>query len=257
VSKTALQIVNSTLVRLREPSISNFSSDYSKLILEYLNDTIDEMNQRHYWRALTDETQFTTVDAQLDYNLTANVTGGGDVLDSSNVWTPDTKLLFHTAQGQEWASPTPRHGRQVAIAFDITDSPSNHQMVFAGSDEVGRFRWNKQGRNDVSSSSIQTVFWIDRDKDSDVVNFKYFHNPGAGRSIIMQCYYPQADVTTTTDILYLPARGVILGTYAKALEERGEELGPQGQQPEFKYQKALDDAILRDMDEDTIIAIPE
>lgn len=57
---------------------------------------------------------------------------------------------------------------------------------------------------------------------------------------------PQSDLSNDTDTLTVPTYPVILGTYAKAISERGEDGGNQFAEAMNNYYKALSDAIAID-----------
>lgn len=57
---------------------------------------------------------------------------------------------------------------------------------------------------------------------------------------------PQEDLSEDTDVLTVPEYPVILGAYAKAVAERGEDGGFMFAEAESNYQKAMSDAIAID-----------
>jgi len=62
-------------------------------------------------------------------------------------------------------------------------------------------------------------------------------------SIIFTMYIPQAVLSADADVITIPWEPVVLGAYAKAIEERGEEGGISFSAAYGYYQKALADAI--------------
>ena len=71
--------------------------------------------------------------------------------------------------------------------------------------------------------------------------------PDAARTILVDVKIPQGLVTVdSTEIIGSPMM-YILGTYAKAIQERGEDMGDNLRYAEQRYQLALSDAIAMDV----------
>jgi hypothetical protein len=54
---------------------------------------------------------------------------------------------------------------------------------------------------------------------------------------------PQAELSNNADVLYVPHEPVIMGAYARAIAERGEDQGIQGNEAYALYLQSLSDAI--------------
>lgn len=54
---------------------------------------------------------------------------------------------------------------------------------------------------------------------------------------------PQAELADNADVLYVPHEPVIMGAYARAIAERGEDAGVQGNEAYALYLQSLSDAI--------------
>jgi len=67
--------------------------------------------------------------------------------------------------------------------------------------------------------------------------------PDAAYNIYFNLVTPQADLVANTDQLLVPSQPVILGAYARALAERGEDAGIGSGDAYALYSKALGDAI--------------
>jgi hypothetical protein len=67
--------------------------------------------------------------------------------------------------------------------------------------------------------------------------------PDKAYNLRFNFFIPQAKLTTNSDVLKIPAEPVILGAYAKAIVERGEDAGMQSSEAWQLYRSALADAI--------------
>jgi hypothetical protein len=67
--------------------------------------------------------------------------------------------------------------------------------------------------------------------------------PDKSYDIRFNIYKPQADLSTNADRLLVPALPVVLGAYARALAERGEDAGIGSQDAYALFLKALGDSI--------------
>lgn len=67
--------------------------------------------------------------------------------------------------------------------------------------------------------------------------------PNAVYDIRFNLFVPQAKLTDNSDVLKIPADPVILGAYAKAIVERGEDSGMQSSEAWQLYRSALSDCI--------------
>ena len=246
MSRTALQIVNDVLVRLRQSEVTDFSDSYTKLILAYVNETMQEVQDYHQWEVLKAEVQFDTVAAQSQYLISDTTDGVGDVISGGNVVNTRSTLCH-------WQHP--QFGRQP-LAFDTQDfsaTSGSYQLFWRGQSDGYAMRYRAAGLP--TNVALRFYSYVDYQSDNHYVYF--VDEPSAARRIRMIWYVPQANVTTTTDTIYAPDRPIVLGAYAKALSERGEELGPQGQEAYLSYIKARDAAVQHDVGDQEEIAVPE
>jgi len=66
---TALQLVNSVLRRLRESEVTDFTESYSKLILDFINETKREVEDSWDWSALRQTISINTNTADRSYPI--------------------------------------------------------------------------------------------------------------------------------------------------------------------------------------------
>lgn len=252
MSKTALQIVNSVLVRLREDTVSNFSAAYTQLILEFVNETMREVQDRHQWDILRKEIQFSTVASQQRYILTGDTNSTyGDVTADTDVINQDSSIVFTL---DEYT------GQQVPAAWgfsgdSITEGQA-YRLRYYGKERGASLRYMEQ----TASIAMPERFYTYSSRESDGTDTKSFYFidiPSTAIRVVSTWYVPSEALTATTDVVQIPDLPIVLGAWAKALDERGEELGPQVGNAMQKYQTALDNAVMQDQGDDTYISVPE
>jgi hypothetical protein len=81
---------------------------------------------------------------------------------------------------------------------------------------------------------------VDVDGDTKV---DFYPIPVAGLSLYFNLYIPQPELTADSDVLRTPKNPVVLGAFARALVERGEDGGLNSSEAYGLYRSALADAI--------------
>jgi hypothetical protein len=71
----------------------------------------------------------------------------------------------------------------------------------------------------------------------------FYPVPVAGLSIYFNLYIPQAELTNDTDTILTPKEPIVLGAFARALVERGEDGGLNSSEAYALYKASLSDAI--------------
>lgn len=71
----------------------------------------------------------------------------------------------------------------------------------------------------------------------------FFPVPQAGLTLYFNLYIPQAEFVNDSDILYSPKEPIVLGAFARALVERGEDSGLNSSEAYGLYRSSLADAI--------------
>jgi hypothetical protein len=71
----------------------------------------------------------------------------------------------------------------------------------------------------------------------------FYPVPNAGLTLYFNLYIPQAEMTTDTATLLVPREPVVLGAFARALVERGEDGGLNSSEAYGLYKSSLADAI--------------
>ena len=89
---------------------------------------------------------------------------------------------------------------------------------------------------------------VNGNTDGDM-NVDLYPIPNAAETINFNMVVPQSNLTAGTDdstSITVPSQPVIIGAYAKALSERGEDSGTQYAEAQKQYALALSDAIAID-----------
>jgi len=71
----------------------------------------------------------------------------------------------------------------------------------------------------------------------------FYPVPNAGLTLYFNLYIPQAELTSDTTAMLVPREPVVLGAFARALVERGEDGGLNSSEAYGLYKASLADAI--------------
>ena len=201
-NKTYLELVNETLVRLREPEVTAVTDNaYSKLIGRFINDAKRQVEDAYTWNALSETLTVTTSANLFNYVLT----GIGqrfkviDVINSQSDWF----LNYETT-------------RKMDELF------LNSGTVLVGAPD----RYNFNG--------------VDSNGDTQV---DLYPIPDGVYDIYFNVIKPQAEFTSASTQIKIPAEPVIFLAYAKALNERGEDNGLNSVEAYDLYRQSLSDHI--------------
>ena len=95
--------------------------------------------------------------------------------------------------------------------------------------------------------SAAPVYFAMNSKDaSDNYTLDVYPSPDGVYDLRFYIINPQDDLSADADVITVPSLPVVLGTYARALEERGEDMGTTVTSAFARYQSALSDAIAKD-----------
>jgi hypothetical protein len=204
---TYTQLINKVLTKLRESLIASPNdSAYALLIGDFINETKREVEAAWKWNALNQTIPITTVDGTATYAIT----GSGDrfKLQSPNLSVYSvTEKNFLFKQDSAWM-------KSQAIE---------------------------------NTAKMPPMYYFFEGLDSNGDTYVTLHNtPGAVYTINFNLNIPQADFSTGSETLSVPYWPVVLGAYAKAIAERGEDSGKTSGEAEARYQNALADSIAID-----------
>ena len=96
------------------------------------------------------------------------------------------------------------------------------------------------------SSGVPSYFSING-TSSGLLTAQIYPKPDAVYNINFYLLDPQDDLTNATDVLTCPEFPVIMGVWARAIAERGEDGETLSDLAQMQYQQALSDAIQQDV----------
>lgn len=206
----ALQIVNSILRRLRVNEVVDFTESYTKLILDFVNETKREVEDSWNWSMLRNTITVTTSSGTSTYSLT----GAGQ------------RFRF-----------LPRDDGGV----HAYDSTSQNKIHLVEGDWV-----NKQAYLQTITPDRPTHFAVVGQDVSLDPTIKLYPTPNGVYSLKFGVVIPQAELTNTTDTLTVPWYPIVQGAWAKGISERGEDGGQNTIEQYQMYMNSLGDAIQQD-----------
>ncbi len=199
---TYREIINSVLRRLREDTIdSDWSGDlydsnnvtaYQKLIGELVNDTKKNVESYHSWNALRESFNVTTSAGTMQYTLGDAERGAGSSFTVLDVINQTTGTVLKQVSN-EWVN------QQV---FPLSAISSGEPTAYAF--------------NGISQASIN------REPD---FNIDLYPVPNAAQLISVNIVGAQTELKEAAQVLRVPSQPVILGAWARAVAERGEDGG--------------------------------
>ena len=199
---TYREVINSVLRRLREDTIdSDWSgnlydsvsvSDYQKLIGELVNDSKKNVESYHDWNALRETFNIKTATDNMQYTLGDATRGAGVTFKVLDVICQNTGQVLEQVPN-DWIN------EQV---FPLTNKVSGLPTYYAF--------------NGISQAST------DREPD---FNIDLYPVPISEQIISVNIVGAQKELKTAAQVLRVPSQAVILGAWARAISERGEDGG--------------------------------
>jgi hypothetical protein len=223
MATTFLQTLNRVLVKLGEETINlattEITENYQLLLASFINDIKEEIEDAHNWRALR-QTVSTSV--------LANAASG-------TITEANERSRVVRIYQQNQAGPIP-------LVFDVTDSSNPDPLI-----EMDLAELLYRDTVDPDQRQEPTYFAVDN-SSGDVLDIYTWPRSSTARTIQSTLIIPQ-DRFETNDLatnIKIPIRPLLVGATWYALEERGEELGANGQFNEQRYEDAKNSAIARD-----------
>ena len=200
-AKNFLELTNSVLTRLREPTATSVNdSDYTRLIATYINDSKRQVEDAYNWNSLSETLSAVTADGIFNYVLN----GSGQRFRLIDIINDSSNMIMSN-----------RTTRWMDQNFLVNDPPKGPPMYF-----------NFNGTN------------VNGDTQVDL-----YPIPDGVYNIRFNIIKPQTELVNDADVLYVPHEPVILGAYARAIAERGEDAGITGNEAYALYLTSLADAI--------------
>jgi len=223
---TYIELINSVLRRLREDTITtNWSgnindnsniSGYHKLIGELVNDAKKQVEQSHDWNSLRETFNITLVDGTMQYLLGDVTTGAG--------------LVFNT--------------------LDVRNKTTGQQLEQVNNDWLNdrMFPTSKAARGEPTKYAFNGSAQASNTREPDV-KLDFYPIPDSsvdGDIVAVNVVKEQSPLKKATDVLKVPYQPVILGAWARAIAERGEDGGTQSSIVAEEAFNSLNQAIMLD-----------
>lgn len=216
---TFLEAINTVLRRLREDAVtSSNTSDYSRLIGEFINQSIYECENAYNWHGLQENQTLVTVASTSRYST-------ADLVPGSTAAVKRQQILHIYNGTAGWLV------KQVPAQWKsyIYSSHTHSGSVLSGS----------------------PYFWDSRNTDAN--GYNYINLYPVPNSVEYITVYSVAytdeyaiDGSDDSEALRIPSMPIILNAYALAISERGEDGGIGFNEADKRFQEALSDAIALD-----------
>jgi len=163
-----------------------------------------------------------------------------EVEDSWNWTSLRTTKTITTAAGTSQYALTGAGSRFRIL--DAWDSTNNAQLVLANS---AYFNYNTEGMGSPSQGHPFAYQVWGQDANGDPY-ISINPVPDGAYTLTFYVHVPQVDLTATSDTMTVDEWPVVLGAWAKAISERGEDGGQNTIEQQMIYKSALSDAIAID-----------
>ena len=245
---TAQALINRVLNSLRNNAnaitATPITDSYQLMVLEFLNEVKQEVEDSINWRALW-QTITVTIPAGSYF---ARVPGTNE---RSRVVRAPVKGGGMSQAG--YAPAIMASDKVIALVFDTTSPTTTGQFPLVEM-PLPQLLFNVQSTNAQQVQQPQFFAIGTGNPDNANANSKevvlYVYPPvNTPRTIAVTLAVPQSDFnsnlqdTAGNSIVTVPTYPVIMGLQWMVREERGEELGPSGAFSEEKYREVLDDAV--------------
>jgi hypothetical protein len=221
---TYREVINEVLGVLSEdeidPSATDLTSDYHKLVGRFVNQIKEEIEDAHNWSVLWQTLQV-SIPGQTD---NADINGANQ-----------RSRLVRVQQSNSY--------QEEPLVFDITIPTQARQLKEIDYSEM---LYKKRAYGDTSVEA--PIFFSTRMGSDGVPEIVVYPTPLNTRVLSVTMVVPQ-DRLAPDDletVILIPSRPLEMGAIWYALHERGEELGVNSLYTEERYRNALDAAVARD-----------
>jgi hypothetical protein len=203
---TFVEIVNKVLIRLREDTVSSYNETaYSTLISEFVNQIKKEVEDSWDWSMLRQTVAFTTSA-------------------STNTYTMDG-VTSDVAMGERF---------KIFNVVDDTNDTQLHKVDYS---------WLKKHNLQGTQQESQPSRYMLTGASSGNPILQLYPIPDGAYDIYIHAKIPQDDISVSGTVVQVPHLPVILGAYAMAIAERGEEGSTSFDRADLQYRQQLADAI--------------
>jgi len=208
---TFRELINEVLIRLREDTIA---TDWSGNI----NDS-------------TTVTDYQKVIGSLVNDSKKNIEGYHDWLvlrESVDITTVSGTRNYNLSSGQE------------VKVIDVINQTQGNQLIQVSRQYINSAKYPNENSGD------PLYYAFNGADSSNNLKIDFEPKPNSVQTITFDIVKPQAELATATTVLKIPEKPVILGAWARAVSERGEDGGTQSSVVGFEMKEALNQAIILD-----------
>ena len=148
----------------------------------------------------------------------------------------NTDIIVTTAPGTSSYSLV-GSGQKFKV-LDVVNDTDNSSLMLENWSQISR--WQRTGNSGDNSPSHYCFNTIDTNGDTKVT---LWPTPDGVYSIAFTCVVPTADLAADSDVVKVPTQPVVLGAYARAAAERGEDQGLNSSEIYGLYKESLSDAV--------------
>jgi hypothetical protein len=152
-------------------------------------------------------------------------------------WNDISETFTITTSASTYQYPLTSVNSRYKI-LQVIDNTKNIELTPC---TVGWF--NRQITQDNPTNNDPYMYVVDGVNASRKPYLNFWPIPSGTNSINVYLVNPQSDLTSDTDVLYVPSDPVVLGAFARALVERGEDGGLNSSEAYGLYKSSLSDQI--------------
>jgi hypothetical protein len=152
-------------------------------------------------------------------------------------WNDISETFTITTSASTYQYPLTSVNSRYKI-LQVIDNTKNIELTPC---TVGWF--NRQITQDNPTNNDPYMYVVDGVNASRKPYLNFWPIPSGTNSINVYLVNPQSDLTADTDVLYVPSDPVVLGAFARALVERGEDGGLNSSEAYGLYKSSLSDHI--------------
>ena len=231
VTKTSLQLVNKVLLNLREAPVTDFSTQYSQLILELVNAAKEKVEDAWRWKALQASFSFVTVAGQTAYSISSTAVAPVVTSTTGNWPTSRAEVLVDEENNQ--------------LAFDITTAATGGFIRLSRVTRAAELARNLYLANQNSIQPYQYSYLYSGTTGAGI--FTLVGPPPVNRTLLISMKVPQDEFSLGTEIISVPWRPIVSFASFMACEERGEELSERSSLYLDRHNQELERAIEQDL----------
>jgi hypothetical protein len=223
---TVRQLLNRVLVNLGETKIDDstpvLSTDYTRLLANFLNTIKEEVEDTHNWRAL---------------RVTDTVSVSALATSTAISWANERSRVVRVQNTENCG--------EVPLVFDITTASNPTPLQ-----EMDIAEYLYRSSTDPATTGQPEYFALDN-TGGDALSLLLWPIPSSSRTIQLTLCVPAAryEDDDLDEVIAIPASPLEMGVTWYAMEERGEELGVNALFSEQRYANMLNAHVSRDLAE--------